>query len=270
MKKTLSIINFELKSLNRFYIWWNIAWISMILLIVPFYSSISEESEKFGELYENLPEGIRVAFSLDANTLSTIEGFINTELVELLVLATSILGLYFGARSIQREINNKSLLFLVTKPVSRFSIFFGKAKAVLISSFFANAVLFGFVYFAAEIMTTETISLLYVVSSFLVIMLYLFLYYSLGLMLGVLREGGSALGVGVVAVISTFMFNIVSNLSDKADFLKYLTPYYYLDLKTVINDNVGINLFNYFIILSITVTFFIIGYLIFKNKDIDT
>lgn len=267
--KILSIIKFELKSLNRFYIWWTIAWVSMVLLLVPFYESISAESEKFGELYENLPEGVRVAFSLDANTLSTIEGFVNTELTELLILSTSILGLYFGSRSLQREINNRSILFLATKPVNRFQIFFGKVKAVLISSFLANFLLFFVIWALVEAILTVSISATYLINAFIVVMLYSSLYYSLGLLLGIIREGGGALAIGVVVVISTFMFNIVSKLSDDAEFLRYFTPYNYLDLKVSISGEY-IPLQNYLLIILVTTILFVLGYYVFKNKDIDT
>ncbi len=134
--KLTDIFLFELKRNYKLFMWWIIAWAGMILLLLPFYDTFINGSGDFAQLFENLLEAFKVAFSIDAESFSSIAGYINTELTEILILSGSIFGLYLGVRSIGREISNKSLLFVISKPVERITVYSGKILNILFSLYY--------------------------------------------------------------------------------------------------------------------------------------
>ena len=135
--KLTKVIDFEIKRHYKIFLIWTISWLGMILLLLPFYDTFSSGTSEFGKLFEELPEAFKIAFSIDENTLSSITGYLNTELIELLILCCSIFGAYLGIRSIAKEVSNKSILFTVTKPISRSTIFFGIGNL----NYFSNCIL---------------------------------------------------------------------------------------------------------------------------------
>jgi ABC-2 type transport system permease protein len=265
----LHITSFELKRNLRIFLIWTVAWIAMILLLLPFYDTFSSDNSDFGKLFEELPDAFKVAFNIDANTLSTITGYINTELVELLILCASIFGAYIGIRTIAKEISNKSLLFVVTKPVNRMTIFYGKALSTIILTILSNITLFVTLAVGVELFTTSNSPNEYIFFAFLVVTIYQLLYFSLGLLLGIVIEEGPGLGIGIMTVVLTFVINIISNLSKDFDFLRFVTPYFYLDLSPLISggslDNYRLVFMAMFIII-----FLLLGSVLFDRRDIDT
>ncbi|MCA9381310.1 ABC transporter permease subunit [Candidatus Dojkabacteria bacterium] len=266
--KYLHIFNFEVKRSYKIFIWWTIAWVLMILMLLPFYNTFSTQGQEFAQVYQSLPDAFKVAFNLNELSLSTISGYINTELMELLELFSCFFGLYLGSRSIQKEINNKSILFLLSKPVSRTKIFLAKVDSIFLLSVASNAILMLFLGFGVIFFTDADAPVKYLAYSFVVLMLMFTLYYALGILLGVIKDGGT-IAIGAIVIIVTFMFNIMSKISDSADFLKYLTPYHYLDLGPVVSGQ-SIAIENIFFILIIALGLFVLGFRVFTNRDIDT
>ncbi len=88
------------------------------------------------------------------------------------------------------------------------------------------------------------------------------------MILGIILEEGTALGVGISLIILTFILNIVSILSDKAEFVKYFTPYFYLDISPAIRDE-EINSGYLILIMFVSLIIILAGSRIFKSKDID-
>ncbi len=268
--KLSSIISFEIKRNLRLFIVWTISWFGMILLLMPFYDTFSSETGNWGELFQELPEAFRVAFGINEDTLSTITGYINTELIEILILSASILGSYLGIRTIAKEISNKSLLFVVTKPVNRVTIFLGKAISIIILTILTNVVIFSFVGVTVELFTSSDIPYEYLIYAFSVVTIYQLIYFALGLFLGIAVDEGVGLGVGIMLVVLTFILNIIANISEGFNSLKFLTTYFYLDLDPLLTENAVMENDKIFLMGLLVILFILIGILFFNRRDIDT
>jgi ABC-2 type transport system permease protein len=79
------------------------------------------------------------------------------------------------------------------------------------------------------------------------------------------KRGILSISLGIVLV--TYFFSIASKISDKLEFLKYFTPFEYVDASKIItNKNLD---FNYMILmLVLNIVFISATYLIYKRKDI--
>ena len=78
---------------------------------------------------------------------------------------------------------------------------------------------------------------------------------------------GGGLGIGLGAAFGFYFINIVSNLMDELEFLKYITPYGYTDVGYIVNENsldfkyIAVGLL--FIALSL-----LLAYFKYEKKDI--
>lgn len=265
----LDIFTFEVRRNLKIYSIWTFVWILIILGLLPFYDTFSSGSTDFGEIFQQLPDAFKVAFNINENTLSSITGYINTEMIEILILSASIFGVFVGVRSIGKEISNKSIHFLISKPVGRNSLYYAKFFNHLTLTIISNSIIFLFLSLSVQIFTDSTVPYEYINWAFIIISLYQLFYLSLGFTLGVLIDDGPAIGVGVLIVVATFMINIISKLSSDMQFLRFITPYNYLELTPLLNGE-QISTDEKQFIFFVSVIILIVGAMIFYRKDIDT
>ena len=98
-------------------------------------------------------------------------------------------------------------------------------------------------------------------------------YYILQLEIGSITFGisafikGGGLGIGLGLAMLFYFVNIISNLAEKAEVLKYITPFGYTDSAQIISDG-GLKWEYIAVGLAIGVTCLIAGFFRFNKKDI--
>ena len=70
-------------------------------------------------------------------------------------------------------------------------------------------------------------------------------------------------------MIGLYVVEIISKLTDSAEFLKYLTPYEYVNAVDIVNNNniQGIYLLITFIVITLS---FVLAWMFYNKKDITT
>ena len=166
---------------------------------------------------------------------------------------------------LSKEEKDHTAEFLYTHPVSRIRVLNGKLAALLVQILILNAavllVALVSIYGTGEDIPWKEILLLHLA--------YLLLQLELALIcFGIsafLRKGGTGIGLGLAIVL--YFFNIIANISDAAEFLKYITPYGYAEGTDIITkaglDSTLVFLGMLYAVIGITA-----GFLKYNRKDL--
>ena len=202
----------------------------------------------------------------DISAAAKPEGFLNLELYSLfLPFAVAITGIVFAAKSIGKEEESGTLELLLASPISRSRIILQKLAAIKVALFvIAFSPWLGVVLgktlfvFDANLVNVALASL----AIFLLGMVYAMVAFA-----GQCVTGKSKIGIGVGSgtLVLTYFANVLSNLVENFAWLKYTSPFHYMDVSAVINGN-G-ELINFVILLVLSVVFYVIAHTGFLKRD---
>lgn len=139
MTSTLDVLAFEAWRRRRGVLMLSVVLAALIFLTVGLFPTIEESSDALEAYIESLPDDARRAFVGDAGTITTIEGYLASQLYQTAWLL--LLGVYYayaGASLVASEVENRSIEFLLVVPLSRTRIVVGKFAALFASILAVN------------------------------------------------------------------------------------------------------------------------------------
>ena len=167
------------------------------------------------------------AFGMDRLNFGTLIGFYAVECGNILGLGGAFYASLCAAGILSKEEKNKTAEFLLTHPVSRKRIITEKLIAVLIQitamDIIIYAVSVGSIAAIGEAIPWKEISLLHLAY-------YLLQIELAGICFGIsafFRKGSTRIGLGIASMM--YFLNLIANIADIAEFLKYITPFGYCD-----------------------------------------
>lgn len=205
------------------------------------------------------------AFGMDRLNFGTLIGFYAVECGNVLGLGGAFYASLCAVGILSKEEKDKTSEFLLTHPVSRKRIVTEKLIAVLIQLTAMNIIIYalalGSMAAIGESIPLKEISLLHLAY-------YLLQLELAGICFGVsafLRKGSAGAGLGIAAMM--YFLNLIANIADSAEFLKYITPFGYCEGADIVsNGSLDSALVAVGIVLGIGGI--IIAYLKYTKKDI--
>lgn len=205
------------------------------------------------------------AFGMDRLNFGTLTGFYAVECGNVLGLGGAFFASLCAVGILSKEEKEKTAEFLLTHPVSRKRIITEKLIAVLIQVTAMNIIIYalavGSIAAIGEEIPLKEISLLHLA------------YYLLQLELACICFGISAflhkgsVGVGLGVAVMMYFLNIIANITDVAEFLKYITPFGYCEGADIISKG-SLDLTLIIIGTVIGIIGIIIAFLKYTKKDI--
>ena len=205
------------------------------------------------------------AFGMDRLNFGTLTGFYAVECGNVLGLGGAFFASLCAVGILSKEEKEKTAEFLLTHPVSRKRIITEKLIAVLIQITAMNIIIYalavGSISAIGEEIPLKEISLLHLA------------YYLLQLELACICFGISAflhkgsVGVGLGVAVMMYFLNIIANITDVAEFLKYITPFGYCEGADIISKG-SLDLTLIIIGTVIGIIGIIIAFLKYTKKDI--
>ena len=164
---------------------------------------------------------------MDRLNFGTLLGFYAVECGNILGLGGAFFASLCGIAVLSKEEKEHTAEFLLTHPVSRARIITGKLISVLLQIVLLNAIVFGLS--AASIAAIgETVPWK---ELWLMHLAYFFLQVELaGICFGIsafLRRGSIGIGLGIATMM--YFLNLIANITESAEFLKYITPFGYTE-----------------------------------------
>ncbi|MGN1124353.1 MAG: ABC transporter permease subunit [Eubacterium sp.] len=174
------------------------------------------------------------AFGMDRLNFGTLIGFYAVECGNILGLGGAFYASLCAVGILSKEEKDKTAEFLLTHPVSRKRIITEKLIAVLIQITAMNIIIYTLavcsIAAVGEAIPWEEISLLHL--AYYLLQLELF-----GICFGIsafLRKGSVGVGLGIAVMM--YFLNLIANIADVADFLKYITPFGYCEGADIVSS----------------------------------
>lgn len=174
------------------------------------------------------------AFGMDRLNFGTLIGFYAIECGNVLGLGGAFFAALCAVGILSKEEKERTAEFLLTHPVSRIRVITEKLVAVMLQILVMDVVIFavsvGSMVAIGEDVPWKEISLLHLAFFLLQVELA-------GICFGIsafLRKGSVGVGLGVAVMM--YFLNLVANMAEVAEFLKYITPFGYTEGADIVTN----------------------------------
>ncbi len=260
----MTIFKQEIKSEKIAIIIWSLSIGLLVAACVLMYPDMESQMSGVNEMFSSMGN-FTAAFGMDQLNFGTLVGFYAVEGGNMLGIGGAFFAAVIGVSALMKEEKERTAEFLLTHPVSRIRVISEK----LISVFFIIIILNLIVLIcsiSSILMIDEKIfwkELMLFHGAFLLMQ-----FEIAGICFGIsafIKKAGMGIGIGIAGLM--YLLNIVANISEDAQFLKYITPFGFTEGSDIIN-NKEINI-DYLIPGMIIMVFcIVIGYIKYSRKDI--
>ena len=229
----MTLIKHELKQGRISFAIWTIS-IGFLLAVCLFlFPEMKGEMDNVSDMFASMGS-FTAAFGMDRLNFGTLTGFYAVECGNVLGLGGVFFASLIGISALAKEEKEHTVEFLLTHPLRREKIVTDKLIATLLQIVFMNLILYGLsvvsIMAIGEEMPWKEIALLHLA--------YFLMQLELaGICFGIsafLHRGGLGIGLGIATMM--YFLNLVANITEKAEFLKYITPFGYAEGADIISD----------------------------------
>lgn len=236
----------------------------MIMICMALYPEMKDQMAGLNTLFANMGS-FTAAFGMDVVSFGEVMGFYAIECGNILGLGGAFYAALLGITALAKEEKEHTAEFLLTHPVTRFSVACQKLTAIFVQIFAMNllaaGVAWGSFTIIGETLKTEEFLLLH--GAFLVMQMEI-----AALCFGIsafIRSSGLGLGLGLAAVL--YFFNLIANISDQAGILRYITPFAYAEASGIVADcRIDMGLLGLGVLYGVLAL--VIGIWYYRGKDI--
>ena len=222
----MTMIRHELKQNRISMTVWTAAIGLLFAVCIFIFPEMKEEMDGVSDMFASMGSFTQ-AFGMDKVSFGTLTGFYAVECGNILGLGGAFFAALCAVSVLAKEEKEHTAEFLLTHPVSRVRIVTEKLIAVKLQVFLLNVVVYilsiASIAVIGEEIPWEEITLLHLA--------YLILQMEIAaICFGIsafLRHGSMGIGLGVAAVM--YFLNLIANISDSAEFLRYITPFAYAE-----------------------------------------
>lgn len=229
----MTILKHEMRQGRNSLIIWTAVTAFMLGVCILIYPEMSKQMDGISKAFANMG-GFSAAFGMDKINFGEFIGFFGVECGNVLGLGGAFFAALTGISALSKEEREHTAEFLLTHPVSRQSVVVQKLISVVVQIVILNAAVvcvtalstmmigeepevkpLALMFAAYFAMQLETAAICFGISAFI-------------------GRGGLGLGLGLAAAF--YFLNIVANLTESAEFLKYITPFGYTDSADIIGS----------------------------------
>lgn len=260
----MTIFKHEMKRNLLSLVIWSSAIAFMLAVSILIYPEMSKQMGEINDLFANMGS-FSAAFGMDQLNFGEFGGYFGIECGNTLGLGGAFFAAIIGISALAKEEKERTADFLLAHPISRVRVIAEKYLAILAQIVILNLVVLGIVSLAVLIIGEDP--------DMKPILLLLFAYLILQFEIATISFAisaflkGNGLGIGLGIAFIFYFANILSNLTEEAKFLKYITPYGYSDGAYII-PNTAIE-WKYMVVgIGITVVCVMLAFLKYSKKDI--
>ena len=258
----------ELKiNLKSFIIWTSIL-IGLFLVVFLVYPSIvnSENMEMMDEMMKMFPEEMLKAFNMDISTIDSAFGWLKTEGFVFVLLITGIYSGILGSNILLKEESDKTIEYLNSVPVTRKNIVINKILCGLLYIILMIAII-GIFNFIGLSLSGEFDRKSYILLSITPIFSSIVIFAVCLFLSTFTHKTKKTIGISLGIVFASYFLNIISEMGESTEFLKYISIFTLADIRNVI-INVSINPLMIVLTIGITAVFMILTVMHYEKKEL--
>lgn len=224
----------EMKKNRLSLLIWSLVIAFMLCVSIMIYPEMEGQMSEMSDMFADMGS-FTAAFGMDKLNFGEFMGYFGIECGNVLGLGGALFAALAGISALAKEEKDRTAEFLLSHPISRIKITLQKLLSV-----FCQIVLLNLVVVCAAVLCITVIDVELDVGNIALIFLS---YLLLQLEIGMITFGisaflkGNGLGIGLGLAMLFYFANIISNLTEEAKFLKYITPFGYADSAQIISDN---------------------------------
>ena len=258
----------EMKINVKSFIIWTSILIGLFLVVFLVYPSIinDDNMQMMDEMMKMFPEEMLKAFNMDISSIDSAFGWLKTEGFVFVLLITGIYSGILGSNILLKEENDKTIEYLNSVPVTRKKIAVNKILCGLIYIILMVSAI-GIFNFIGLTLSGDfdresylLLSITPIFSSIVIFAICLFLSTFT-------HKTKKTLGISLGIVFASYFLNIISEISESTEFLKYISVFTLADIRNVIVD-VAINPLMVVLSIGITAIFVILTIIHYERKEL--
>ena len=260
----MTIVKHELKQGRNSFLIWTASIGFLIAVCVFLFPEMKEQMEGVSDIFSSMGS-FTAAFGMDRLSFGTLMGFYSIECGNILGLGGALYASFCAVSILSREEKDKTAEFMLAHPVSRTRVVTEKLLAVLLQITLMNLLIYalaiGSVATIGEQIPWKELNLLHIA-------FYLMQLELAGICFGIssfLRRGTIGIGLGIATMM--YFLNIIANVTETVDFLKYITPFGYCEGADILTNN-RLDSGMIMIGMLLGIIGIIAAYLIYSKKDI--
>lgn len=228
----MKIFIHEFKQGRKALIIWGAVIAFMLFICMIMFPEMKKQMDSVSEMFANMG-GFTAAFGMDKIDFGTAMGFYGIECGNILGIGGGFFAALLGISALSKEEKNKTAEFFLTHPISRSNVIFQKFISIITQIILLN-VCIAAISALSFVLIGEDLA----VREFLLLHLaYLILQLELAcICFGIsafISRGSIGIGIGIAALL--YFLNIIGNISDQAEFVKYITPFKYAEAADIIS-----------------------------------
>ena len=222
----MTLVKHELKQGKTSFLIWTVSIGFLLAICVFLFPEMKGQMDGISETFASMGS-FTAAFGMDRLNFGTLIGFYAIECGNVLGLGGAFYASLCAVNILSKEEKDKTAEFLLSHPISRTRIITEKLIAVLIQITALNLIIYalsvGSMTMIGEEIPWKEVNLLHLAY-------YLLQIELAGICFGVsafLRKGSAGVGLGIAAMM--YFLNLIANIAEVAEFLKYITPFGYCE-----------------------------------------
>ncbi|MDO5344793.1 MAG: ABC transporter permease subunit [Lachnospiraceae bacterium] len=229
----MTLVRHELRQGWKLLAVWTAVIGFFVMVCVFLFPEMKAEMEGVSKMFSAMG-AFTAAFGMDRLNFGTLIGFYAVECGNILGIGGAFFAALMAVNVLMKEEKDRTAEFLLAHPVSRVRLVTEKLAALLIQLIIMNGIIFA-VSASSMMIIGENIP--WKEMAMLHLAYFLAQVELTGICFGIsafLRRGSLGIGIGIAAVL--YFLNLIANLSDQAEFLKYITPFGFADGADIIAD----------------------------------
>lgn len=229
----MTLVRHELRQGKISFIIWTAA-IGLLLAVCVFlFPEMKGQMSGISNVFASMG-AFTAAFGMDILNFGTLIGFYAIECGNVLGLGGAFYASLCAVSILSKEEKDRTAEFLLTHPVSRVRIITGKLMAVFVQIAAMNLIIYvisvASIAVIGEEIPWKELNLLHLAYFLLQVELACICFGISAYM----RKSSVGVGLGIAAVM--YFLNLVANIAEAAEFLKYLTPFGYCEGADIVTD----------------------------------
>lgn len=229
----MTLVKHELRQGKTSFLIWTASIGFLMATCIFLFPEMKGQMESVNDVFASMGS-FTEAFGMDRLNFGTLTGFYAVECGNILGLGGAFYAALCAVGMLSKEEKDKTAEFLLTHPVSRKRIITEKLIAVLIQLTAMNIMIYalsvGSIAAVGETIPWKEISLMHLAY-------YLLQIELAGFCFGIsafLRKSSAGAGLGIAAMM--YFLNLIANIADVAEFLKYITPFGYCEGADIVSN----------------------------------
>jgi len=241
-----------------------------VWMYVALFPTFADKAEEFDQLMQAYPEQLLDTFGISeqADIFGSIENFLATEQYSFIwpIMVIAMVVAIAGS-SIAGEVESGTAELILSQPVSRSKIFFGKYLAGVF-----NLLVFTIISNFVVVPLALAYNVDYQIKSYLLVSVLGFLFglaiMSLTFLFSAMFSSkGKAYFIPVGIIILMYVLQILSSLKDSLSDLKYLSFFHYFDSFQVLSEQ-RLDWVSIWVFLGVAVVTTIVAVIWFNKRDV--